>query len=490
MSDPRWDPDLASGMRRVVAGAVAWSAVSQAGRQLVQFAVAPILAWLVGAEEFGLIAMAMVVMLFFMTLNDLGARSALQREPRLNEPLVCGVFWMNAGLGLACALATAALARPVAWFYDEPRLAGILFALSPVFLLTSLGFVSLSLLQRKLRQRVLSTIELVAALGGAAAAIASALAGAGAYAVILQNLVSGALLTILAMAMAPVPLFVRWRFADVRPVVGYSVRLTIFSAVNALARNADYVLLGRLAGPEVTGLYYLAYRLIVDPVSQLAAIIGRISLPVLAHVSAQSDEARLRSLYLRITGSVAVATFPATLGMLAVHRELLAVLASEWTDASIFVILLVPVGLVQALFASIGSLYMVRGRMDLMLRVGVAWCVALVLALVAGACFGATGIALAYSLAMLVLVTPVLSVPLGLIGLKPADVGREVLRPLLAASVMAGIVTLLRPLVGGLPPVGALLVLVACGVAAYGAVLHVVDRERVRDLIGLLRSRN
>jgi O-antigen/teichoic acid export membrane protein len=474
-------------MRRAVAKAVAWSAASQAGRQAVQFAVGPILALLVSTGDFGLLAMASVVTNFVMSLNDVGARSALQREPRLNEPMVVGVFWLNAGLGLLCTLATAALAGPVAWLYGEPRVAGVLVAMSPAFLISSVGFTAQSVLQRRLEQRRLSSIELVSALLGATAAIVAALLGAGVYAMVLQALVGALVLTILAMASAPLPLFSRWALSDVRPVIGYSARLTAFSAINAVARNADYLLLGRFAGPDATGLYYLAYRLVVDPVSQIAAVVGRIALPVLAAV--QGDEPRMRSAYLKLAGAIATATFPATLGLLAVHRELLALLGPKWAPAGVLVALLVPVGLVQAVFASAGSLYQARGRSDLLLRVGIVTSAALVLALGLGVLRGAPGVAAAYAIAMVAMAWPILAVPLGLVGLKPGAVLREVLRPLACAALMAGVVTLARPAAALLPHAAGLAALVALGLVTYPAALMLLDRPRALEMIDLARAR-
>lgn len=488
MSDPRWDADLRTdGVRVTAARAVAWSAASQAGRQVLQFLVVPLLAALLSRDDFGLVAMATVVVSLLSALNDIGARSALQRESRLTEPLVAGVFWLNVALGAGCSALTAALAWPVAWAYGEPRLVGVLLALAPSFLLASLGFVSLSLLQRRLLQRRLSAVELAASVAGAGAALLAASAGAGPYSLVVQSLVSAAVTTALALALAPVPALAGWRLDDVRPVLGYSVNLAAFGAINAFARSADYVLLGRFAGAEITGLYYLAYRLVVDPVSQVAGVIGRVALPVLATV--QDDPPRLRAWYLKAVGAIAAATFPATLGVLAVRHELLAVLGAKWAAAAILIVLLVPVGLVQALLAPLGNLYQVRGRTDLMLRVGAASAAVLVAALAVGVRWNAAGVAAAYSLAMAAMAAPILVVPLRLVGLPARRVLAEVARPAACAVLMAVLVTALRPVVSALAPVPALLVLVGAGVAAHLAATLALDRARLREVLELAAAR-
>jgi len=130
------------------ASGVIWSFLSQAVRLGSQVIGVMILARLLPASDFGLIAMASVVTGFAIMFRDFGTTAAVIQRPELTNPLLDSVFLFNIAMGLGLAVLVALFSPVVAWFFSEPRLLWVLLLLSLVFPLGALGLVQQALLER------------------------------------------------------------------------------------------------------------------------------------------------------------------------------------------------------------------------------------------------------------------------------------------------------------------------------------------------------
>ena len=129
---------------------VAWMAIGNWTEQAVNFAVFVTLARLLGAKDYGLLAMASV----FVVLSE-----ALVRES-VSEYLIAAkdptpedynaTFWLLAALGLGLALLLAAIAGPAAQAYGQPEVRAIILALCPSVLIVALNAVPVAILRRDL----------------------------------------------------------------------------------------------------------------------------------------------------------------------------------------------------------------------------------------------------------------------------------------------------------------------------------------------------
>jgi hypothetical protein len=121
---------------RVLLGTVLLSTanISKLGLQLI---LVPILARLLGPSVFGLMSVAMSIVLLANMLSDGGMGSALVREQTRNRDLYSTVYWLSMGIGMFLAAMLCALSWPVAAIYRQPQLVPVLCALSPILILSS-----------------------------------------------------------------------------------------------------------------------------------------------------------------------------------------------------------------------------------------------------------------------------------------------------------------------------------------------------------------
>lgn len=468
---------------------VKWSAISLLGRRSLSILTTIVLARLLAPSDFGLVAMAAVVVGFIELFQDLGTSSAAIQRKDPSQALLASMFWLNAGFGLA-AMLTLFLASPLAGaFYREPRVTPIMQFLSLSFLLSGLGSLQRSLLERNLEFDRLARIEIGTALFATTVGVSAAFLGHGAWSLVYQMLSGNALSTLLLWRSS------RWRpswhfdWPEIRSVMGFSLNLTGASIFNYFARNADKFLIGRFLGSQDLGYYDLAYRLMQYPLEGISAVIRRVMFPLYSRM--QDDRAQFRWTYLKVASAIALLSFPLMLGLTALVRPfVLTLFGVRWTPMIPLLLILAPIGAIQSITTTAGDIYTAKGRTDWALRWTVGAGTLIVLSFVAGLPWGIRGVTTSYAIITLILAYPGLAIPMSLIGLRGRDLGGVLWRPAACSLVMYAVVAgtaLCLPT--GFPNWLQLALLVPLGVAIYFASSWAINRALLLEVISILRGR-
>jgi PST family polysaccharide transporter len=455
----------------------------------VQLLTTVLLARLLAPSDFGLVSMAAVVIALVQVFGDLGIASVVIQRKRVSADFLSSIFWASALFGIVVTAAVAAFAPLAAAFFGDPRVASILRVLSLGFLAGGLGTVQRAVLERDLAFRRLAYLETAATAAGAAVGIGLALSGAGAWSLAWQSVATAAATTALFWFGA------RWRpgwvflWSEVRSVSSYSLNLTGFNVLNYFARNADYILIGRFLGAVPLGYYTLAYRIMFYPLQNISTVVGRVALPLFSRI--QEDDGAFRSAYVKANGGIALAVVPMMLGLWAVAEPaVLLLFGPRWAPVVPLVLILAPIGLLQSVGSTVGTIYQVKGRTDLMLRWGIAAGALVVISFAVGLRWGVVGVAASYAAASLLLAYPNFAIPFRLIGLGMRQFLSALARPMAAGGIMLVLVLAGRLL---LPPdlAGAwvLSILVPAGAAVYFAATWFLNRDQFTETVDLLLGR-
>lgn len=465
------------GLKEAVRSGTRWTAVAQAASHIVSLVVLGTLYRFVSPDEFGLMGMVMPVLLFVRIFTALGLNVATVQRAELDHGRVNSLFWVNVLLGLATTVAAAALAPGVAWLNDEPAVLGLTVAMSGVSLIVALGLQHTALLERKLRVGPLAAARLVAQVGGGAAGIAAALAGAGVWALAAQQYVELCLQSALAWLLEPWRPDRPTRGAGVRELVRIGAVFTASNVVFYLLGNMDKILVGAVFGPRALGFYSQAFNIMMKPVYVMTAPLGSVMLAGLSRsVGDRESYRQVLTAFLRL---ISVGGFPAGVGLTLVARDVMLVLGGErWTEAGVLLAALAPVVIAQGTINMAGNIYTSAGRWVAMFWAASAMAVALLAALLIGAWIGRTtgdgalAVAYAYSFTVCVLLfVPYVSAGLIASGVRPREWYAQLIRPALAALAMGAVVWGVRAgmLHTAAPAFVRLLVEVAVGAAVYAA---------------------
>lgn len=476
-------------LRSHVAVGVKWSSISFAGQHFLQVVTSVLLARLLPPSEIGLMTLIMVVVGFVTLFGSLGMSQAIIQHQHLSEDVTSSVFLVNLAFGVIATLLALVLAPTVAWLYRQPQVIAPLRLCSVTFIVSALAVVPHALLERALAFHVLWKVEIAGAVVGCLTGVGAAWMGCGVWSLVYQVLASAMVTTIflwMVSSWRPHRLF---RWSAVRSVSQFSVPLVGFNLFNYLARNADYILIGRQLGTLSLGYYTLAYRLLLSPLHSVSDVIGRVTFP--AYSLMQDDHGRLGRAYLETVGAIAAITFPMMVGLTVLSEPfVLAVFGAQWAPAIPLVRILAPVGMVQSIVSTLGTLYQAKGRTDWFFWWGFGVGIAATLSFMVGLRWGVLGVATAYAIVSILVAYPSFVIPFHLIHLRVSELGRVLWRPFFCSATMgAALLVLQMMLPHGLPSTLVLGLLVSAGAVIYAGSTWLINWKQMRELLVIAGAR-
>jgi PST family polysaccharide transporter len=443
-----------------------------------------LLARLLSVEDFGLQGMAVVLTGFLGVFRDAGLSAATVQRLEVTEEQISTLFWINVGTGVILAAVTAILAPALVAFYHEPRLFWITLVLGGAFVFDGLAAQHVALIQREMRFLTSAKIELLSLTISSVAAVVMALLGFRYWALVGMTVV-GCICSAAGVWLANpwIPGLPR-RSSGVLPMLQFGWMSTCNNLLVFLAWNSDNILLGRFWGADALGLYGRAYSLATLPVNQLTAATAGVAFSALSRI--QNDADRFANSFLRGYSVLLSLTIPITICCALFAEEIVHVLlGAKWTEAGPIFRLLTPAGLVFALANPLSWLVMSTGRMWRALSISVTTTPVVILGIVLGLSHGPQGVALGYSLAMILITVPIAAWSKRDTRIAWADLWR-VIRPLLLSGLLAGAIGLIvkMTLEGTIAPILHLLlgVSVVFGVYALALLIAMGQKDLYLDL--------
>ncbi|MCR9125884.1 MAG: oligosaccharide flippase family protein [Rhodobacteraceae bacterium] len=284
-------------LRRIAQGPFARNLIaygaSEVAAKLSRLAVVVAVARTMQAEEIGVAAAAMAAADILKSLTETGVGQRIIAAPEDRLQAVCAtarrifVAWSLGLCGLQIALAGAILACG-----GSMVLAGLIALLALEYLFMPTGLVQAALAMRQGKMRQTAAIAGGQVVGANLAAALLAVVWPGPAALVLPRLLA-----------APIWLIAMRRLAPWRPVAGqpgvplshftrFGAAVLAIELTKALRMQADKVIVGALMGPEVLGLYFMAFNAGLGLAGSFSAAV---SIVVYPHLCAAPDrDAALR----------------------------------------------------------------------------------------------------------------------------------------------------------------------------------------------------
>lgn len=492
------EPGSPSTLARQVRTAVIWRSGSQIGTQIVSWASTLIVIRLLAPQDYGLFAMAQVMLVLLNTMNGYGLASALIREEVVTEERLRQTLGMLVLLNFGLALIQFLAAPLVAMWFEQPQVADLLRVQSLLYL--SIPFCALphAILSRRMDFRRPAQVRLLAAIAGALTALTGALSGWGVWTLVLAPM---AILYTEAIGMtraARAPIRPSFRFAGAGHIAGFGGVMTATQLFWFIQSQADVMIAGRVLDAHSLGVYttglFVAQLLaakFVPPINEVAYAAysrqyaqggGAVERPDTADRGAAGLLATIRL--------VMLVALPAYAGLAVVAPALVPVLLGEqWHEiAPLLPVLSLAMAMMtlQILFAPATN---ARGVPMAALRITMIGSVMMPAAFFIGSHWGLMGFAWGWVGGMAVLTAATVRLSGRILGLTLAGLVRAVLPPLAAALAMAGGVQLALTALPVLPDLMVLAITVPLGVALYLGALNLIAPDRIADALRFVRDR-
>jgi PST family polysaccharide transporter len=311
-----------------VRSAIGWSYVLTAGRIGSSIVVMFLLAKLLGPREFGLLAMAIVFITIAQTIIQQGLISAIVQRDRLTADHLDAAFGVLVVAGLIGAAITIGLSPVWALINREPGLTAVCVALSPLVLLQGLATVPEAVLRRNLQFRSVAIRTLIASLLSGIVGVGLALAGAGIWALVGQQLLNSVISVVILWLICPWRPGHRPRLAAIRELWTFSAHSANAGLGLIIGSRADIICMGIFFGPVATGIYRLASRLPDMLVEVTVRSLQQVALPSLSRL--QRDSERFAAHLTQLQHIGAVVGLPVLGALFAVAQPLVGLLGPQW----------------------------------------------------------------------------------------------------------------------------------------------------------------
>ncbi|MEN0617392.1 MOP flippase family protein [Klebsiella indica] len=394
-----------------------WNMASQFIKIVVQLINMVYLAKIIPPSEYGLMAMALVVVNLGILLRDLGTSAALIQRKELTESLINTVFWLNLLMGVAIFVFVFAGSGMISDIYNQPKLTLVMMLLSFTFPLSSCAAAHLALLERESQFKKISGIEISSSLSSLVLAISLANMGYGVYSLVgqalLLNLMSAVQFWCASKWKPSIKFFINYN--DLKSIFSFSANLSMFNFINYFSRNADSFIIGKFMSSSILGSYNLAYRIMLFPLQSLTFVATRSLYPILS--KQQNNDKEISKIYMNCVYIVLFITCPLMSGV-AFYSEpfIRLIFGEEWHLTGVVLKWLAPTAIIQAVLSTSGAVFMAKGRTDTLLKLGIIGMVLQVGAFIVGVQYSITIFAMCYLIANIINFFPVMYLLMNLLG--------------------------------------------------------------------------
>ncbi len=333
----------------------------------VTFVVGVVLTRLLTPAEFGAFAIILSIVSFSTLFIDLGFRSAIVQARDVTEEQLSTIFYLNAFLALVLTAIFWTASGSIERFYQVDGLAMYIAGASVLFGMNAFALVSSSLLQKRLEFKRLSVINTVAAVVSGVVAIALALGGYNVWALIVQQILSAAVI------LAGVTFATRWlpgmrfRLSSVKELWTYGSRLFASGFADTLFTRMDVFIIGKLFPIQTLGFYNRAQSLDGLVKNFGSSTTTSIAFPLIAKMT--DNEAATRSFYTRCLNVIAFLSFLLIGILFLTCFDVVVILFTEtWETAGSYFRIMALTGFVYPLSALMVTLLAARGKSGTFLK--------------------------------------------------------------------------------------------------------------------------
>lgn len=479
------------GLRERTRSAAQWRLSASLVEGLLQLGVGIVLARLLPPRDFGLLALALIVVGLSRLVANLGIAASIIQRRDLSPRHVRVAFTLASLLGLGIASLLAALAPLAATLLGSAAVSSVLRVISLVFVANGLGNTAGALLRRELRFRELFSVSLTAyLLGYTAVAVPLALLDCGVWSLVAGLLGQAAVESALLLALARHPLRPLLARREMREIAGYGIGFSVHNFVEYLAGNADRFVVGRLLGAAPLGFYTRAHGLMRLPQDHFGQIARTVLFPAFAE--AQRDPRRVAWGYLQATQLTAMVALPLMIGMgVAAPHLIVGLYGEKWREAVLPLQILCAAGFFRAGYPLALSVAYGTGRIYGVLPRTFAFAVLVAAGTALGARFGLPGVAAGVGLALACAYGMTAAFTLRIVratwGEFAAAHAPGVFLGIPVAATAIGTRAVLETLGAG-SLLSTLVLCVACGLAVCAGLYGIPERWRPRELFDELRA--
>ena len=425
-----------------------------------------------------------IFMAVSQTFIDSGFGTALIRKIDRTETDFSTVFYFNIAVASVFYAILFFSAPAIANFYETPLLESVTKVVALNLIINSLSGIHNAKLSIAIDFKSRAKISIITTLLTGAVGLWMAYAGYGVWALVVQNLFSSVLRTVMLW------IIVKWHpqlvfsWKSFKELFSFGSKLLASGLLDTLYNNIYTLVIGKVFSSSTLGVYSKANALAEFPSSNITGVLQGVTFPVLSTI--QNEEERLADAYKRFLKLSAFVVFPLMVGLSAVADPFIRLALTDKWEGAIILLQIICFALMWYPIHAINlNILQVKGRSDYFLKLEIIKKVQGVLFLVVTVPMGIVAMCCGKVISSLISLIWNTHYTNKLIGYGYFAQMRDLLPVLLHSLVMGGIVLLV---VHFMPTLWLKLIVgVLAGMVYYIAGAYIMKFPEMNELLTILK---
>jgi O-antigen/teichoic acid export membrane protein len=318
-----------------------------------------ILARLLMPEDFGVIAMASIVIEFVTVLLNLGVNVALIQNNQVTQEHYNSAWTLRLLQAIVISEVLIVLSPLAAEYFKDLRVELVIQVLAFSLIISGLENIGIVSFQKKMQFGAEFRFLFFKRIAGFIVTVALAFMWESYWALVVGTLVSRLLGVALSYIVHPMRPWIS--FKKMKEILSVSQWMVLNSIGLYLNNNMHKLIIGRWFSSATMGEYNLADEISAMPTGEILAPLNRVLFPAFANV--KDDLYKLKELFLLSQSVQVLVAIPAAVGLVLVSKEAVLVLLGEkWLGIVPFIQILALVSVTQAIGTSSSYILLVMGK--------------------------------------------------------------------------------------------------------------------------------
>lgn len=250
------------------------TAFSKYSNILINLFFTVILARLLTAEDYGIVAIANVFLNFFTVFSDMGISAAIIQNKDLTDEDNNAIYSFSVYLGILLMILFILFSFPLSFFYRNKVYVSVGILLSFSLFFTTLNMVPNALLLKDKLFSIAAKRSIIRGILVGLVTVIFAILDCKYYSIVLANIIGSAFIFVWNKFFLDIKFYVRFSKQSIKKIWGFSIFQFAFNFVNYFSRNLDSILTGKYMGAIELGYYNKAYSLTQYPISALSNVVS------------------------------------------------------------------------------------------------------------------------------------------------------------------------------------------------------------------------
>ena len=392
--------------KQALAG-VKWTTVASVMNTVLQLIQLAILARHLNPSDFGLMALVMVVIGFSQMFIDMGLSNAIIYKKEIHTKQLSSLYWLNVIIGVLFFILLTGVSPLISKIYENEKLALLINIVAVTFLIKPWGQQFMVLLQKNLSFSAIAKTDIASRFISFIVIVFLAYDNYGVYSLAIGAVVF-AFCTTLGYIFFGIDIhrpIIYLKINDLKDFLSFGLFQMGEKIIQYFASQFDTILIGKLLGLEVLGIYNIAKNIVSKPSVIINPVVTKVTFPLMSKIN--NDVNKLKAVFLKSMNYLSFVNFPVYFLIAVLARPLVLIMFGEgWDDAVPLIQILAFTFLLRSIGNPSGSLLLSRGKANVAFYWNLILFIFYPISIMVGSLWGIVGITIGTLILQIILLIP------------------------------------------------------------------------------------